>query len=304
MSTPGTATGTNPGSSDQAGLTPLLWFAPNLRFVMAYQEDGAFGVLGDNTTHAPSSSGSLRRERSVGKLAATLPISRPAVSQHLKVLKDAGLVDRARRRHPPHLPAQRGGAAALRDQLDTFWNRALAGYQDVVDERTRRTDETMTRRDSVVRRQIVVDAPIERAFAVFTERFGDFKPQEHNMLGVPDRRDGVRAARSAGTSTTAARTAASAAGLASSPSSRPTASCSAGTSAPTGSSRPTRPHQRGRGPVHRRDAADAPGSSSSTATSTATAPDGRRPRRRRRRRRMAALPRPLRRRRRPTSLNA
>jgi uncharacterized protein YndB with AHSA1/START domain len=38
--------------------------------------------------------------------------------------------------------------------------------------------------DTVVRRQIVVEAPIERAFAVFTERFGDFKPPEHNLLGV------------------------------------------------------------------------------------------------------------------------
>lgn len=37
----------------------------------------------------------------------------------------------------------------------------------------------------VVRREVVVDAPIERAFAVFTERFGDFKPSEHNLLGVP-----------------------------------------------------------------------------------------------------------------------
>jgi uncharacterized protein YndB with AHSA1/START domain len=37
---------------------------------------------------------------------------------------------------------------------------------------------------AVVRRQIVVQAPIERAFAVFTDRFGDFKPPEHNMLGV------------------------------------------------------------------------------------------------------------------------
>lgn len=39
--------------------------------------------------------------------------------------------------------------------------------------------------DVVVRRQIVVDAPIDRAFTVFTERFGDFKPREHNLLGVP-----------------------------------------------------------------------------------------------------------------------
>lgn len=37
----------------------------------------------------------------------------------------------------------------------------------------------------VVRREVVVDAPVERAFAVFTERFGDFKPREHNLLGEP-----------------------------------------------------------------------------------------------------------------------
>jgi uncharacterized protein YndB with AHSA1/START domain len=37
---------------------------------------------------------------------------------------------------------------------------------------------------TVVRRDVVVEAPIERAFAVFTERFGDFKPPEHNMLKV------------------------------------------------------------------------------------------------------------------------
>ncbi|MGW9632048.1 SRPBCC family protein [Agromyces sp. NPDC055520] len=37
----------------------------------------------------------------------------------------------------------------------------------------------------VVRQEIVVEAPIERAFAVFTERFGDFKPREHNLLDVP-----------------------------------------------------------------------------------------------------------------------
>jgi uncharacterized protein YndB with AHSA1/START domain len=39
--------------------------------------------------------------------------------------------------------------------------------------------------DVIVRREVTVDAPIERAFATFTERFGDFKPKEHNMLGVP-----------------------------------------------------------------------------------------------------------------------
>ncbi|MDW3845795.1 SRPBCC family protein [Micromonospora sp. BRA006-A] len=43
----------------------------------------------------------------------------------------------------------------------------------------------MSGADAVVRRQIVVDAPVERAFAVFTKRFGDFKPKEHNLLSSP-----------------------------------------------------------------------------------------------------------------------
>jgi DNA-binding transcriptional ArsR family regulator len=74
------------------------------------------------------------RPRAVGQLAEVLPISRPAVSQHLKVLKDAGLVtDHAEgtRRVYRLNPA---GLAALRDQLDTFWNRALDGYQNVLDQ--------------------------------------------------------------------------------------------------------------------------------------------------------------------------
>ena len=44
----------------------------------------------------------------------------------------------------------------------------------------------MTQTEAVtVRKQVVVDAPIERAFSVFTDRFGDFKPPEHNLLGAP-----------------------------------------------------------------------------------------------------------------------
>ena len=76
----------------------------------------------------------------VGQLAAGLPVSRSAVSQHLKILKDAGLVEdeaagtrRIYRLNPVAL-------AALRDQLDTYWRRALTGYADVVKYRPRRTD--------------------------------------------------------------------------------------------------------------------------------------------------------------------
>ncbi len=39
--------------------------------------------------------------------------------------------------------------------------------------------------DVVVRRQVVVQVPVEQAFSTFVERFGDFKPKEHNLLGVP-----------------------------------------------------------------------------------------------------------------------
>ena len=40
----------------------------------------------------------------------------------------------------------------------------------------------MTETTTLVRKEIVVDAPVERAFAVITERIGDFKPPEHNLL--------------------------------------------------------------------------------------------------------------------------
>ena len=72
----------------------------------------------------------------VGEIARGLPVSRPAVSQHLKVLKDAGLVtdEAAGTRRVYRLnPA---GVAALRDQLDTFWNRALRGYRDLAEPHT------------------------------------------------------------------------------------------------------------------------------------------------------------------------
>ena len=67
-------------------------------------------------------------------LANSLPLSRPAVSQHLKVLKDAGLVSEqaAGTRRIYHL--NEAGLGALRDQLDSFWNRALSGFRDLADQ--------------------------------------------------------------------------------------------------------------------------------------------------------------------------
>lgn len=76
------------------------------------------------------------RPRAVGELADGLPISRPAVSQHLKVLKEAGLVvDRAAgtRRIYQVNPA---GVGALRTQLDGFWSRALTTFKELVEQPT------------------------------------------------------------------------------------------------------------------------------------------------------------------------
>ena len=76
------------------------------------------------------------RPLAVGELARELPVSRPAVSQHLKVLKDAGLViDRpagARRIYQ----LDPDGVGALRAQLDGFWSKALAAYKVAVEQDT------------------------------------------------------------------------------------------------------------------------------------------------------------------------
>jgi len=92
-----------------------------------------WGALADSTRRAIVAC-LAERPQAVGELAAGLPVSRSAVSQHLKVLKDAGLVtERAvgTRRIYRLDPV---AVAALRDQLDTFWQRALTGYAEVVED--------------------------------------------------------------------------------------------------------------------------------------------------------------------------
>ena len=102
----------------------------------ANQDAGRWGALADGTRLtivARLADG----PQAVGRLAAGLPVSRSAVSQHLKILKDAGLVEdvaagtrRIYRLNPVAL-------AALRDQLDAYWRRALAGYVDAAEAPTK-----------------------------------------------------------------------------------------------------------------------------------------------------------------------
>jgi DNA-binding transcriptional ArsR family regulator len=103
--------------------------------VFAYPAEG-FAALG-HPTRREIFARIAERPRAVGELARELPVSRPAVSQHLRVLKDAGLVmDRAEGNRRIY-QADPEGLAALRAQLDTFWNQALATFEQVVDHDTK-----------------------------------------------------------------------------------------------------------------------------------------------------------------------
>jgi DNA-binding transcriptional ArsR family regulator len=108
---------------------------PRLPFVETYQPADGWAVLGDPTRRAIVEC-LAERPRAVGELAAVLPVSRPAVSQHLKVLKDAGLVTERAAGTRRIYRLDPVAVGALRDQLDAFWNRTLTGFQDVAEQTT------------------------------------------------------------------------------------------------------------------------------------------------------------------------
>jgi DNA-binding transcriptional ArsR family regulator len=71
----------------------------------------------------------------VGVLADQLPITRPAVSQHLRVLKDADLVVESVAGTRRIYRINQAGLMAVRDYLDRFWVQALAGFKETVERR-------------------------------------------------------------------------------------------------------------------------------------------------------------------------
>jgi DNA-binding transcriptional ArsR family regulator len=76
----------------------------------------------------------VERPRAVGELAREFPVSRPAVSQHLRVLKSAGLVVDRQAGKQRIYQVDQEGLAALRAELDKFWNQTLAAYKQVVED--------------------------------------------------------------------------------------------------------------------------------------------------------------------------
>ena len=106
-----------------------------------YQQGRQLEALGDSTRRAIFER-LATGPRAVTELARGLPVSRPAVSQHLKVLKSAGLVtDRAQGTRRVY-QVDPSGIAALRDYFDKFWDDALDSFRRVAEQSHKeKTDE-------------------------------------------------------------------------------------------------------------------------------------------------------------------
>jgi DNA-binding transcriptional ArsR family regulator len=102
--------------------------------VTTYQVDG-WTALGDPTRRAIFER-LAEHPRAVGELASELPVSRPAVSQHLKVLKAAGLVVDRPAGNRRIYQLEPDGLTALRAELDRFWTNALAAYKAIAEQPT------------------------------------------------------------------------------------------------------------------------------------------------------------------------
>jgi DNA-binding transcriptional ArsR family regulator len=100
---------------------------------MAYQAE-ALSVLG-NPIRRTIFESLGERPQAVVELASELPVSRPAVSQHLKLLKDAGLVTDRPEGNRRIYQLDPDGVGALRAYLDQFWNRSLAAFKAAAEEK-------------------------------------------------------------------------------------------------------------------------------------------------------------------------
>ena len=100
---------------------------------MAYLDDQGWATLADRTRRSillELSEG----ERTVGELTDALPVSQPAVSQHLKVLKHVGLVSDRAQGTKRIYRLNEAGVNAMRDQLDMFWRRTISGFEKLMEE--------------------------------------------------------------------------------------------------------------------------------------------------------------------------
>jgi DNA-binding transcriptional ArsR family regulator/uncharacterized protein YndB with AHSA1/START domain len=127
--------------------------------------DAALDALGDRTRRQIV--GRLaHRPASVAQLAASLPVGRPAVSMHLRVLREAGLVSASAEGTRRLYQLEPDALAALRDYLDWYWTQAL----DTFKQHVAAEGEEQMEQEVKVSKSIVVDAPPARAFELFVDQ--------------------------------------------------------------------------------------------------------------------------------------
>ena len=108
--------------------------------MVTYVVDDALQALGDPTRRAVFEL-LAERARPVGELAHELPVSRPAVSQHLAILRAAGLVTDRRDGVRRIYSIDPEGVAAMREYFDRFWNQALADFKKAAENPDRASKE-------------------------------------------------------------------------------------------------------------------------------------------------------------------
>ena len=131
----------------------------------------------------------VARPRSVGELADALPVSRPAVSQHLRVLVDARLaiVEPVGTRHV--YSADPEGMRRLRDWVDGMWEMALGSFARFASEQMEDEMEDVRTKIEPVRKEILVPGTTEQVFELFTTRIDEWWPTvSHSVSGEEEAR--------------------------------------------------------------------------------------------------------------------
>jgi DNA-binding transcriptional ArsR family regulator/uncharacterized protein YndB with AHSA1/START domain len=153
-----------------------------------------FAALGDPTRRAIFER--LRAgPRSVGELARSLPVSRPAVSQHLRVLREAGLVSDRKEGTRRLYRVAPEGVAELRAYLDRFWDDALSEFKERVEGGSPMTTQAQT---EAIRKSVTVRATVERAFQVFTDEITTWFPLATHSYGGQETVEAVFEGRTGG----------------------------------------------------------------------------------------------------------
>ena len=123
-----------------------------------------------------------REPQSVAVLADQLPVSRPAVSRHLRLLKEAGFVEEVPEGTRRVYHVRDDGLEAIRAYLEQVWGEAAARLRLVA-------ENTEPREPTVIEPLLVeveLECPADHAFATWTERFGVWWPPGHRTSGDPE----------------------------------------------------------------------------------------------------------------------